>query len=87
MRASQVGTIVRLPDGREGTTVYNGLDGVGIKWGRHAVTMKDVRGTGGLIREDAPRDYEWFPDAMLRDPYPGADLPCVGEDFEIVEVP
>ena len=78
------GVIVRLPDGSEGTTVYNGLDGVGIKWGRHHVTMADIRGSGGLFREDIPKDYPWRPDAMLREPYPGADLPCVGSGFTIV---
>jgi hypothetical protein len=29
----KAGTHVRLPDGREGTVVYNGLDGVLIAWG------------------------------------------------------
>lgn len=77
------GTIIRLPDGRIATTVYNGLDGVGIKWGRHSVTLADLNPSTG-IGGKAPADYPWFPDAMLRDPYPGADLPCVGEDYEIV---
>lgn len=72
------GTIVRLPDGRVGTTVYNGLDGVGIKWGWHQVTPDDLAGTY------IPEDWPWYPDAMLRDYYSGADLPCVGTDYEIV---
>ena len=29
------GTVVKLPDGRIGTAVYNGLDGYGIAWGIH----------------------------------------------------
>jgi len=29
----KLGTVVRLPDGREGTVVFNSLIGVGIKWG------------------------------------------------------
>ncbi len=85
MRASKVGTIVELPDGRVGTTVYNGLDGVGIKWGRHTVTSDDIEGHGGCeMHCEPPPDYEWFPEAMLREPYKYADLPCVGEDFEIL---
>lgn len=28
------GTVVRLPDGREGTVVYHNLDGYGVRWGR-----------------------------------------------------
>jgi hypothetical protein len=47
--------------------------------------MDDVQGHGGLFRETMPDGYAWFPDAMLRELYPGADLPCVGEEFEIVE--
>lgn len=71
------GTIVRLPDGRIGTTIYNGLDGVGIKWGRHPVTLADFPQT------PKPTDWPFYPDAMLRSPYPGADLPCVGDEYEI----
>ncbi len=85
-RASRLGTIVRLPDGREGTTVYNGLDGVGIKWGRHKPDPKDFEGTcGGVIAQEPPPNWKWFPDAMLREPYKSATLPCVGEVFEIVD--
>ena len=64
----QPGTIVRLPDGREGTTVYHHLDGYGIKWGRHVVDEKDL-----------PE-----PDALLREPYPSAGYECVGREYEIV---
>jgi len=86
MRASRLGTIIQLPDGRIGTTVYHGLDGIGIKWGRHNPPPEDFVGTnGGLFDTDIPEDWPWFPDAMLRDPYPGADLPCVGTEFTILE--
>ncbi len=74
------GSHVTLPDGRVGTVVYNGLDGIGIKWGRHDVTLRDV--AGGLF-EEPPTGYPWFPDAMLRDDYPGAELPCVGTEYEV----
>lgn len=63
------GTIVRLPDGREGTVVYHQLDGYGIIWGRHVVT-----------EDDLPE-----PEAMLRDAYPSAHVECVGSEYEVVE--
>lgn len=80
------GTIIRLPDGREGTIVYHSLDGYGFKWGRHSVRAEDIHGRGGLFSSEPPPpdDYQWEPEAMLRDPYPSADLECVGEDYEIV---
>jgi hypothetical protein len=84
----KAGTIIELSDGRRGTVVYNGLDGVGIIWGEHAITMEDIEGHGSMFEWDtASDDYEWCPEAMLRDPYPSADLECVGEDFEIVKEP
>lgn len=83
----KAGTIVKLPDGREGTVVYHGLDGDGIKWGRHDVTMADMEGSGGCFIEDISEDYQWQPDVMLRDSYPSANLECVGEEYEIVSVP
>ena len=78
------GTIVRLPDGREGTIVYQGLDGAGIKWGRHEVDkalLVDVSGNPAKV----PDDFDWYPDALLREPFRGADLECVGTSFEIIE--
>ena len=87
---SRPGTIVKLADGRIGTTVYNGLDGVGIKWGRHDPQTKDFEGTSGNcveVAQDSParaHDWAWMPDAMLRDPYPGAELECVGQDYELL---
>ena len=83
----KLGTVVRLSDGRLGTVVYNGLDGVGIKWGEHDPDPKDFSGSSGnTVRWNPPADWPWQPDAMLREPYPHADLPCVGEDYEIVRV-
>ncbi len=81
----KAGTIIRLPDGRYGTVVYNGLDGVGIKWGRYKVTMDDLFGSGGMLNETPPTGYKWKAEAMLRVPYKGAEKPCVGEDYEIVD--
>ncbi len=84
---NRLGTIIRLPDGRVGTTVYNGLDGVGIKWGRHKPDLEDFKGSSGnAVRWTPPSpDWPWEPDAMLRNPYPSADLPCVGKDYEILD--
>ena len=78
------GTIVRLPDGREGTVVYHGLDGYGIKWGRHDVDEAKILETCGMF-QGAPKYWPWLPEAMLRDPWPGADMECVGDDYEVVE--
>lgn len=85
----KVGTIIKLPDGRIGTVVYNGLDGVGIKWGEHNITKNDIVGDGNTTHgsEIAPENYNYFPDAMLRKPYPSADIECVGEDYEILYAP
>ena len=80
------GTIVQLPDGRVGTVVFNGLCGVGIKWGRHDVTEADFEGTYGDLFDPSIDvwDWEWGPDAYLREPWPRADLECVGDDYEVL---
>jgi len=70
------GTIVKLPDGREGTVTYHHLDGYGIRWGRMAV---DVDALNAFEAGD-----EYAPEAMLRDPYPSATIECVGSDYEVV---
>lgn len=80
----KIGTIVELVDGRRGTVVYHGLDGYGIKWGEHIVTSADLAGTsGGLLDDGKSEDWPWHPDAMLREPYPSADLECVGNDWTV----
>lgn len=88
----KLGTHIKLPDGRVGTVVYNGLDGVGIKWGRHAPKPEDFEGTTGGLFDDTEGlkarglwPFPWLPDAMLREPYKYADLPCVGNDYELLE--
>ena len=83
----KAGTQIKLPDGRIGTVVYNSLDGIGIKWGLYNIDELDICGHGGLFeseKELIPEDYKYHPDAMLREPYPLADLECVGNDFEII---
>ena len=80
------GTIIRLPDGREGTVTYHGLIGYGIRWGRIKVDVEAcLQGNGNTISGGAPSGYEFMPEAMLRDPYPQADLECVGDKYEIIE--
>ena len=75
------GTLIRLPDGREGTVVYHGLDGYGIKWGRVRVDVDAILRTQPLFGT-APENWAWSPDAMLRDPYPGATVECVGTEYD-----
>lgn len=91
----QLGTHVRLPDGREGTVVYNSLIGVGIKWGLHDPDPKDFEGTSGNTVpevESTPGEWPWQPDALLREPWPScsehgfAPSACVGTEYEIIRV-
>ena len=93
MRAvNRLGTQVRLPDGRQGTVVYNSLIGVGIKWGLHDPDPADfAHTTGNTLRDDVPaEDWPWEPDALLRDPWPACEDAgfspenCVGEECEIL---
>ena len=77
------GTHIRLPDGREATVVYHGLDGYGIRWGRISVNRTEIEAANSLFG-DAPRDYVWRPEAMLRDSYGGAALPCVGTGYDVI---
>ena len=80
------GTLVELPDGRVGTIVYHGLDGYGIRWGRLDLDLEPIlQGDGNTTKGSAPGWFENFPEAMLRDPYPGTDLECVGEDYRIIK--
>ncbi len=87
----KLGTQVELPDGRVGTVVYNGLIGVGIKWGRHDPDPADFEGTtGNTIDEHVPEGWKWEPDALLRDPWDGCErygfaaTDCVGSDYKIL---
>jgi len=83
---------IRLPDGREGTVCYHGLDGDGIKFGLHDIPLEDLEGTdGGLFVGGAnlPANHparQWFAEAMLRSPdvQKYFKLPCVGEEYEII---
>lgn len=77
----RLNTVIRLPDGREGTICYNNLDGVGGVWGRHKFEMPPT-GFG----ENLP-----YPDFMLREremeavyAMHGDRRECVGGDYDIV---
>lgn len=90
----KLGTIVKLPDGRVGTIVFNSLIGVGVKWGIHYPDPKDFEGTTGntMGHDTLPADdWPWEPDALLRDPWSTCKThgfnpeDCVGEDYEIYD--
>lgn len=85
----KAGTIIELPDGRRGTVVYHGLDGYGIKWGELTLTEEalDVimHGDGNTFQRG--QEHEWNPEAMLREPYPGADCECVGDEYTKIKEP
>ena len=95
MSIGKLGTQIRLPDGREGTVVYNGLDGVGVKWGLHDPSPDEFEGTSGGVVPDAvpvPDDFPWWSDAILRDPWSGCERcgweveQCVGEEYEVLRI-
>ncbi len=87
----KLGTWVRLPDGREGTVIYNSLIGVGIVWGLHNPDPKDFEGTdGNTVSGGVPDDFKWEPEALLREPFTGCEScgfsadECVGSNYEII---
>jgi len=68
---TRLGTQVRLPDGRDATVVYNGLEGVGVKLGLHDPPETDFEGTSGgcLANPPLPINWPWRPDLLLRCPW------------------
>ena len=86
MSVTKLGTHIRLPDGREGTVVFNSLVGVGIKWGLHNPDPRDFEGTSGdLFHCEKPEDWEWKPDVLLRNPEftKRLGIECVCEENEV----
>ena len=80
----KLNTVIKLPDGREGTMCWNHLDGAGGVWGRHHFAMPLDGFSNSLPR----------PDFMLREPKVKEilidmghkpDLECVGHDYEIIQ--
>ena len=85
----KLGTQLILPDGREATAVYNGLEGVGCKLGLHKTDPKDFEGTsGGLLDDEIPEDFKWEPDVLLRKPWKTCENigweadQCVGDECD-----
>ena len=85
----KMGTHIKLPDGRVGTVVFNGLCGVGIKWGIHNPNPKDFENTAGDCPQDEPKlkPWPWAPDAFLREKCVEEvlDHECVGEEYEVLD--
>ena len=85
----KIGTRIKLPDGRVGTVVFNGLQGVGIKWGIHKPNPKDFEDTDGNTTSRIPtlQPWPWAPEAFLREKSVQKYFvePCVGEDYEVLE--
>jgi hypothetical protein len=89
----KLGTQIKFSDGREATVVFNSLVGAGIKWGLHDPQPDDFEGTdGNTFQTGAPDGWEWKPEALLRDPWPGCERTgftaeeCVGTDYEVTRV-
>lgn len=91
-----LGTVVKLPDGRVGTIVYNSLEGYGIKWGIHRPQdhPEDFEGTCGNVVscDPLPADWPWYPDALLRNQIAGKPefwiergWDAVGDDYEVID--
>lgn len=92
----KLGTIIEFQDGRTATVVFNGLVGVGVKWGEWYPDPKDFAGTtGGFLDDTVPGggEWGWEPQALLRDPWDGCERcgfsadECVGTDYEIIYTP
>ena len=79
------GTIVRLPDGREATVVYHGLEGYGIVWGRRSVDVEAIESCNPLVGDDKHPPAVPEPEALLREPWGGEQIECVGDDYVIVD--
>jgi hypothetical protein len=66
------GTWIVLPDGREATVVYNGIDGRGIVWGHAVVNESHPPRAVALLRNE-PEDHDF-------------DLPCVGTEYTVARI-
>ncbi len=75
----RLNTIVRLPDGREGTICYHNLDGDGGVWGRHQFEMPPT-GFG----DDLPKPHFMLRDLKLQGHVGCETAECVGEKYEVL---
>lgn len=81
----RLNTVIRLPDGREGTICWNNLDGCGGVFGRHHFEMP-AGGFGGSLPAPEFMLREKSVEPLLRQRSPHrSDVECVGEKFEICE--
>ncbi len=87
----KLGTQIEFNDGRVGTVIYNSLIGVGIVWGLHEPDPSDFENTdGNTMNNGSPEDWQWEPEALLRDPWDGCERcgftkeQCVGKEYEII---
>lgn len=77
------GTIVQVRGGRIGTVVYKGFDGYGVAWGEIPLTEADRAMAEAIDGHRMPPVAPGtFPipgaEALLRDYFPGATMPCAG---------
>lgn len=86
----KLGTQILFADGRTATVIYNGLIGVGIRWGLHDPDPIDFYGTSGnTIAEHVPAEWNWEPEAVLRHPWDGCQRygftreQCIGTDYVV----
>jgi hypothetical protein len=78
----KLNTIIRLPDGREGTICYHNLDGCGGVWGRESFKMP-FNGFGDNLPEPQFMLREKRVEHLLRERMPAVE--CVGEEYEVVQ--
>lgn len=78
----KLNTVIRLPDGREGTICWNHLDGSGGIWGRHTFKMP-YSGFGDLPEPDFMLREKSVQELLRRGPHRN-DIECVGLDYEII---
>ena len=82
----RMNTIIRLPDGREGTITWRHLDGEGGIWGRHHFDCDE--GFNDVLPPPQFMLREKSIENLLRgngiDSH-RPDLECVGTDYEIVD--
>ncbi len=84
-----IGDKIKVPDGRIGILVYNGLDGQGIIWREEFLTKEEIKIISDacpLFSNGKPKDYpeDLVAKAMLRNKKLSKlfEMECVGEEWE-----
>ena len=78
----KLNTIIRLPDGREGTICYHNLDGYGGVWDR-----QEFQEPASSFSDDLPEPEFMLRDKGLQGRVGGPESECVGEECQIVARP